>query len=80
MVSMSFTSNSQALLARTLIGDVMYKEELFMVIFLHDVCEDKGISYEEIEKLFGVLVMNSVKLMTKVYQGVKTQIMSIMLR
>jgi (p)ppGpp synthase/HD superfamily hydrolase len=70
---------SQALLARTLIGDVMYKEELFMVIFLHDVCEDKGISYEEIEKLFGVLVMNSVKLMTKVYQGVKTQ-MSIMLR
>jgi hypothetical protein len=43
------------------------------------VCEDKGISYEEIEKLFGVLVMNSVKLMTKVYQGVKTQ-MSIMLR
>jgi hypothetical protein len=24
---------SQALLARTLIGDVMYKEELFMVIF-----------------------------------------------
>jgi hypothetical protein len=37
MVSMSFTSNSQALLARTLIGDVMYKEELFMVIFLHDV-------------------------------------------
>jgi (p)ppGpp synthase/HD superfamily hydrolase len=42
---------SKALLARTLIGDVMYKEELFMVIFLHDVCEDKGISYEEIEKL-----------------------------
>jgi (p)ppGpp synthase/HD superfamily hydrolase len=52
MVSMSFHQIS--LLARTLIGDVMYKEELFMVIFLHDVCEDKGISYEEIEKLFGV--------------------------
>jgi hypothetical protein len=32
MVSMSFHIK-QALLARTLIGDVMYKEELFMVIF-----------------------------------------------
>jgi hypothetical protein len=56
----------------------MYKEELFMVIFLHDVW-DKGISYEE-RKLVIWRFYELVKLMTKVYQGVKTQIMSIMLR
>jgi hypothetical protein len=41
------------------------------------MCEDKGISYEEIEKLFGVLVMNCVPMYVR---QLKLQIMSIMLR
>lgn len=63
---------SQANLARTLCHNFLYKEEVFIVIFLHDICEDKGISFEEIENRFGSIVSNAVKLMTKVYQGIKT--------
>ena len=63
---------SQANLARTLIHHFNFKEEVFIVIFLHDICEDKGISYEEVENKFGVRVTNAVKLMTKVYKGIKT--------
>lgn len=62
---------SQANLAKNLEGNFIFKEEVFIVIFLHDICEDKGISYEEIEKLFGPLVAKAVKRMTKVYQGIK---------
>lgn len=62
---------SQANLARTLIHHFNFKEEVFIVIFLHDICEDKGISYEEIERRFGSVVAKAVKLMTKVYQNVK---------
>lgn len=62
---------SQASLARTLINSIKYKEELFIVIFLHDICEDKGISFEEIEQRFGKIVANAVRLMTKVYRDVK---------
>ncbi len=63
---------SQANLARTLVHHFNFKEEVFIVIFLHDICEDKGISYEEIENRFGLRVANAVRLMTKVYKGVKT--------
>ncbi len=62
---------SQANVARTLIHHFNFKEEVFIVIFLHDICEDKGISYEEIEAKFGIVVKNAVRLMTKVYQGIK---------
>ena len=62
---------SQANLARSLEHLFIFKEEVFIVIFLHDICEDKGISFEQIEKMFGPLVEKAVRLMTKVYQGVK---------
>lgn len=62
---------SQASLARTLISNFIHKEEVFIVIFLHDICEDKGITFEQIENMFGKKVMESVKLMTKDYQGIK---------
>ena len=62
---------SIAQLARTLVDNFNFKEEVFIVIFLHDICEDKGISYEEIEKRFGSISANAVKRMTKEYQGVK---------
>ncbi len=63
---------SQAHLARTLIENVRHKEELFIVIFLHDICEDKGVSFEELEIKFGLLATNSIRLMTKLYRGIKT--------
>lgn len=63
---------SQASLIRTLIDTIRYKEEVFIVIFLHDICEDKGISFEQIERMFGLIVANAVKRITKEYQGVKT--------
>jgi (p)ppGpp synthase/HD superfamily hydrolase len=62
---------SQANLIRTLIHHVTYKEEVFIVIFLHDICEDKGISFEEIENRFGKIVADAVRLITKEYRGVK---------
>jgi (p)ppGpp synthase/HD superfamily hydrolase len=63
---------SQANLARTLVHHFTYKEDVFIVIFLHDICEDKGISFEEIERRFGKRAADAVKLMTKEYQGIKT--------
>lgn len=62
---------SQANLARTLVHHFRFKEETFIVIFLHDICEDKGISFEEIEQRFGKRVADAVKLITKLYRGVK---------
>lgn len=62
---------SQAHLARTLLNNIRYQEEIFIVIFLHDICEDKGISFEELELKFGKLATDSIKLMTKLYRGVK---------
>jgi hypothetical protein len=58
----------------------MYKEELFMVIFFYMMCVRIRAFPMKKLKVIWRFVMNSVKLMTKVYQGVKTQIMSIMLR
>lgn len=63
---------SQANLARTLVNNLRHKEEVFIVIFLHDICEDKAISFEEIEQRFGKLAGDAVKLMTKLYRGIKT--------
>ncbi len=62
---------SQANLAKTLIHHFRFQEEIFIVIFLHDICEDKGISFEEIEQQFGKIVADAVKLMTKVYRDIK---------
>lgn len=63
---------SQAHLARTLVHHLRYKEEIFIVIFLHDICEDKDVSFEEMEHMFGPIVARALKLITKVYRGVKT--------
>ena len=63
---------SQASLARTLIHSIRYKEELFITIFLHDTPEDASLSFEEVDNKYGSLVGRAVRLMTKVYRGVKT--------
>ena len=63
---------SQANLAKTLIHSIRYKEELFITIFLHDCPEDTEVSFEEIENRFGSIACGAIKLMTKLYRGIKT--------
>ena len=46
-----------------------YPEETLATVFLHDVCEDYGIGYEEIESRFGLEVKQAVQLMTKKFRG-----------
>jgi len=62
---------SQVAYAKTLIKSLRYPEETICTIFLHDVCEDYDISYEEIEARFGKLVRDAVELMTKFHRGDK---------
>lgn len=51
--------------ATTIISGFMYPEETLCAIFLHDVCEDYNISYDEIERIFGKRTRDSVELLTK---------------
>lgn len=46
-----------------------YPEETLTSVFLHDVCEDYGVSSEEIEARFGSEVSQAVWLMTKKFRG-----------
>ncbi len=46
-----------------------YPEETLATVFLHDVCEDYDVSFEEIESRFGLDVCQAVKLMTKKFRG-----------
>lgn len=62
---------SQVAYVRTLIDNLSYPEKTICVIFLHDICEDYDVSFEEIENRFGKRVTHSVKLMTKVYRKEK---------
>jgi len=62
---------SQANYARTLIKDFKYPEETMTTIWLHDVCEDYGVSNQEIVNLFGRRVGHSVELMTNQISGIK---------
>lgn len=47
-----------------------YPEETLTVGFLHDVCEDYPVSFEEIDRLFGELVGGAVRPLTKKFHGV----------
>ncbi len=63
---------SQANLAKTLIHHLRFPEQTFILIFLHDIIEDKeNVSYEMIEKKFGVKICEYVDTMTKEYRGTK---------
>lgn len=57
----------QVALALTLINHFVYPEETICVIFLHDVCEDKRIEFDQIEKKFGHIVRVGVQKMSKKY-------------
>jgi (p)ppGpp synthase/HD superfamily hydrolase len=46
-----------------------YPEETLASVFLHDVCEDCGVGFEEIEARFGLDVGQAVRLLTKQHRG-----------
>ncbi|MBY3432936.1 HD domain-containing protein [Rhizobium laguerreae] len=50
---------------------LLYPEETLAAVFLHDVCEDYPVTYEEIERLFGKRVREAVELLTKKKDGVR---------
>jgi len=56
---------------RTLLDSLEYPEETLSTVFLHDVREDFGVAYEEIETKFGSKVAVAVDAMTKVFRGTK---------
>ncbi len=62
---------SQVGYALTILSHFLQKENLICTVFLHDVCEDYDVSYDEIESSFGRDIRMSVEKMTKVYRGVK---------
>ena len=60
-----------ALYVLTISPLLMFPEETLAAIFLHDVCEDFDVSYDEIEQLFGKRVRDAVELLTKKKDGVR---------
>lgn len=54
---------------RSLLPNLLHKEETLATVFLHDVPEDFGVAYEEIEKLSGPLVSAAVRKLTKKWRG-----------
>lgn len=57
------------------IPNLMFPAHTIAVALLHDICEDYNISYGIIRKKFGKKVAKSVKLLTKVYNGKKKDIL-----
>lgn len=60
-----------ALYVLTISPLLLYPEETLAAVFLHDVCEDFNVSYDEIERLFGRRVRVAVELLTKKKDGVR---------
>ena len=60
-----------ALYVLTISPLLMFPEETLAAVFLHDVCEDFDVSYDEIERLFGKRVRDAVELLTKKKDGVR---------
>lgn len=56
---------------RTFDSQLMYPEETLATIFLHDVCEDADVGFEEINAIFGQRVTTSVRYLTKKHRGTK---------
>lgn len=57
--------------ARTISSSLMQPEETLAAIFLHDVCEDYDVGYDEIENRFGRAVRVPVELLTKKKDGIR---------
>ena len=57
---------------RTLEPHLLHPEETLAATFLHDICEDFDVGYEEIRERFGEVVCGAVRLLTKKYRGSRT--------
>lgn len=62
---------SQVNYIRAFVSCLLSPEATICVIFLHDVVEDYGVSYEQLLSLFGKQVADAVWRMSKVRHGVK---------
>ena len=60
-----------ALYIRTIADLLDYPEETLAAVFLHDVCEDHDVGFDEIEAKFGRRIRDAVIRLTKVHRGVK---------
>jgi (p)ppGpp synthase/HD superfamily hydrolase len=58
-----------ASLVRTFYNHLMHPEETLAATFLHDVCEDYDVSFDEIENLFGPMVREAVNRLTKKFRS-----------
>lgn len=56
---------------RTFIGHLEFPEETLAAAFLHDVCEDYDVGFDEIQSKFGNKIGTAVSLLTKKYRGDK---------
>ena len=63
---------SQACYARTMERYMLHPEAVLAVIFLHDVMEDYGVSYETLVEMFGTQIAIAVVKMSKVIGKHKT--------
>lgn len=62
---------SQALYLITIIDCIQYPEDALCVVFLHDIIEDKNVSYKQLKKLFGKRVAKATRRMSKFVDGVR---------
>ncbi|TRO55418.1 HD domain-containing protein [Candidatus Bathyarchaeota archaeon] len=60
-----------ALYIRTLVDILSFPEETLASVFLHDVCEDHDVSFDEIEAKFGRTIRDAVVRLTKIHRGIK---------
>lgn len=54
---------------RTLADEIIWPENTLAASFLHDVCEDYDVGFEEIEAKFGTSIKSAVNLLTKKHRG-----------
>jgi len=60
-----------ALYIRTLVDLLDQPEETLASVFLHDVCEDHDVGFDEIEAQFGRPIRDAVIRLTKVHRGIR---------
>lgn len=55
--------------AMSILPGLMFKEETLSAIFLHDICEDYSVTFDEIDNNFGKSIGSAVRLLTKKLPG-----------
>lgn len=60
---------SIALYVRSIATSLLDVDAVLTTVFLHDVCEDYDVGFEEIEARFGATIRDAVRLLTKKFRG-----------